>query len=64
MAWLKESDPAKAKALAVEIQRRAMQVGVAIPYGQYLLPAAWRDTLEGVVPVPEHVVFWGMRKRE
>jgi peptide/nickel transport system substrate-binding protein len=64
MAWLKESDPAKAKALAVEIQRRAMQVGVAIPYGQYLLPAAWRDTVEGVVQVPEHVVFWGMRKRE
>jgi peptide/nickel transport system substrate-binding protein len=64
MAWLKESDPSKARALAVEIQRRAMQVGVAIPYGQYLLPAAWRDTLEGVVQVPEHVVFWGMRKRE
>ena len=64
MAWLQEADPAKAKALAVEIQRRAMKVGVAIPYGQYLLPAAWRETLEGVVQVPEHVVFWGMRKRE
>ena len=41
-----------------------MQVGVAIPYGQYLLPAAWREALEGVVQVPEHVVFWGMRKRD
>ena len=62
-AWLKEADPAKSKALAVEIQRRAMEIGIAVPYGQYLLPAAWRDTLEGVVSVPEHVVFWGMRKR-
>jgi hypothetical protein len=40
-----------------------MQIGLAIPYGQYLLPAAWRDTLEDVPSVPEHVVFWGMRKR-
>jgi peptide/nickel transport system substrate-binding protein len=63
MAWLKESDPVKAKALAVEIQRKAMQIGLAIPYGQYSLPAAWRDTLEDVPLVPEHVVFWGMRKR-
>jgi peptide/nickel transport system substrate-binding protein len=63
-AWLKEADPAKARALAVEIQKRGMAIGHSIPYGEYLLPAAWRDTLEGVVSVPEHVVFWNMRKRE
>jgi hypothetical protein len=40
-----------------------MEITLAIPYGQYLLPAVWRDTLEGVVSMPEHVVFWNMRKR-
>jgi peptide/nickel transport system substrate-binding protein len=61
-AWLTESDPAKAKALAVEIQRHAMEIGLAIPYGQYLMPAVWRDSLQGVLDVPEHVVFWNIRK--
>ena len=63
-AWLKETDPAKSRALAVDIQRSAMEIGLAIPYGQYLLPAVWRDTLEGVLDVPEHVVFWNIRKRK
>ena len=62
-AWLKEADPLKQRALAVEIQKRGMEIGHSIPYGEYLLPAAWRDSLEGVLDVPEHVVFWNMRKR-
>lgn len=63
MAFLNEADPIKAKALAVEIQRHAMEIGLAIPYGQYLMPAVWRESLEGVLDVPEHVVFWNMRKK-
>ena len=63
-SWLKETDPLKSRALAEDIQRRAMEITLAIPYGQYLLPAAWRETVEGVVSVPEHVVFWNLRKRE
>ncbi len=62
-AWLKEADPVKSRALAVEIQRHAMEIGLAIPYGQYLMPAVWRESLEGVLDVPEHVIFWNMRKR-
>ncbi len=62
-AWLNEADPVKARTLAVGIQKRGMEIGHSIPYGEYLLPAAWRDTLEGVVNIPEHVVFWGMKKR-
>lgn len=45
------------------IQKRAMEIPLAIPCGRYLLPAAWRDTLDGVVSMPEHVVFWNTRKR-
>ncbi len=62
-AWLQEADPVKQRALAEEIQKRGMEIGHSIPFGEFLLPAAWRDTLEDVVDVPEHVVFWGMRKR-
>ena len=62
-AWLREDDPVKARGLAVEIQKRGMEIGHSIPYGEFLLPAAWRDSLTGVLDVPEHVVFWGMRKR-
>ena len=62
-AWLKGTDPVQSRALAVAIQRHAMEIGLTIPYGQYLLPAVWRDSLDGVLDVPEHVVFWNMRKR-
>jgi peptide/nickel transport system substrate-binding protein len=63
-AWLKEADPLQARALALDIQKRAMEITLAIPYGQFLLPAAWRDTLDGVVSMPEHVAFWNIRKRQ
>ncbi|MGE0223892.1 MAG: ABC transporter substrate-binding protein [Acetobacteraceae bacterium] len=62
-AWLKEADPVKARTIAVEIQKRGMEIGHSIPYGEYLLPAAWRDSLEGVIAIPEHVAFWNMRKK-
>jgi peptide/nickel transport system substrate-binding protein len=63
-AWLRETDPPQARALAVALQRRGMEIGHSIPYGEYRLPAAWRDTLDGVLDVPEHVVFWNIRKRD
>jgi peptide/nickel transport system substrate-binding protein len=62
-AWLREADPVKARQIAIEIQKRGMEIGHSIPYGEFLLPAAWRDSLEGVLDVPEHVVFWNIRKR-
>lgn len=61
-AWLVEADPAKQRALAVDIQKRGMEIGVFVPFGEYLLPAAWRESLTDVVRLPEHVAFWGMKK--
>jgi len=61
-AWVRETDPARARALAEDIQRRGMEITVYIPFGQYLLPAAWRDNVDGLLRVPETVVFWNVAK--
>ena len=62
-AWVRETDPAKARALAEDIQRRGMEIVVYIPFGQFVLPAAWRSNLDGLLSVPETVVFWNVSKR-
>ena len=62
-AWVRETDVAKARGLAEDIQRRGMDIVVYIPFGQYLLPAAWRDNVQGLLRVPETVVFWNIAKR-
>ena len=62
-AWVRETDPARARALAEDIQRRGMEITVYLPYGQFILPAAWRDSLDGLLSVPETVVFWNVAKR-
>ena len=62
-AWIRETDPVKARWLAEDIQLRGMQIVVYVPFGQYLQSAAWRDNLEGLLNVPETVVFWNVSKR-
>ncbi|WP_426954623.1 ABC transporter substrate-binding protein [Muricoccus radiodurans] len=62
-AWVRETDPTRARALAEDIQRRGMEITVYLPFGQFILPAAWRDSLDGLLSVPETVVFWNVAKR-
>ncbi|MCW3475535.1 ABC transporter substrate-binding protein [Limobrevibacterium gyesilva] len=62
-AWVRETDPVKARWLAESIQLRGMQITVYLPFGQYLLPAAWRDNVQGLLRVPETVVFWNVAKK-
>jgi peptide/nickel transport system substrate-binding protein len=62
-AWVRETDPARAFAIAEDIQRRGMEITVYIPYGQFQAPAAWRDSVEGLVSIPETLVFWNVTKR-
>ena len=58
-----ETDAVKARWLAEDIQLRGAQVVVYIPFGQYLTPSAWRDNLDGLLTVPETVVFWNVRRK-
>jgi peptide/nickel transport system substrate-binding protein len=62
-AWIRETDPVKARWLAEDIQLRGAQVVVYIPFGQYVTPSAWRDNLEALLTVPETVVFWNIRRK-
>jgi len=60
-AWMDSTDEAEMHRLDQRIQARAFETVPFIPLGQYLPPAAWRNTLHGLLkgPVP---VFWNVAK--
>jgi peptide/nickel transport system substrate-binding protein len=60
-AFSRETDPAKQKELATEIQKRAYEVVAYIPTGEWRVPYAFRDSLTGLVGGPAPV-FWGVSK--
>ena len=62
-AWIRETDPVKARWLVEQIQLRGAQIVVYIPYGQYIAPSAYRDNLDGLLKVPETVVFWNVKRK-
>jgi peptide/nickel transport system substrate-binding protein len=62
-AYVRETDPRRARELLEQIQRRGMEITTYIPYGTFPLPSAYRETLEGIVRVPETHVFWNIAKR-
>ena len=61
-AFTQSSDPAEQKALAKQMQERAMEYVTYIPLGQYFFYRAYRDNLTGVIP---DVVsyFWNIEKK-
>ena len=61
-AWFKASDPAMQKKLADEIQVEAYQEVPYVPTGQFVVPTAYRKSLDGIIIAP--VVFlWNVEKR-
>ncbi len=60
-AFAFETDSAKQKALAEQVQGRAMEIVTYVPIGQYQEPQAWRDDISGVIKSPV-LVFWNMKK--
>jgi peptide/nickel transport system substrate-binding protein len=61
-AFARETDQAKQKQIASDIQKRAYEVVMYVPTGQYAQPYAFRKNITGVMagPVP---VFWNMEKK-
>jgi peptide/nickel transport system substrate-binding protein len=55
--------PEAQKAIAVKIQKLAIDEGVVGPLGQFRIPSAYSAKLTGVVESPV-TVFWSMRKAE
>ena len=50
------------KALAEEIQKIAYEEGVYAPIGQYFVPTAWSNNIEGVLDAPAPL-FWNISKK-
>src|SRR5262245_20404783 len=62
MEFARSNDPAKQLELAEKVQKRVLDLGITVPLGQFVQPAANRKTVSGTVasPVTE---FWNMEKK-
>jgi peptide/nickel transport system substrate-binding protein len=61
-AFARADDEQERKALAEQIQVRAMEVGTHVPVGEYRIPAAARKNLKGFV-TGYFLVPWGVEKQ-
>jgi len=61
MAWAKEGNPAKRKALTDLIQRRAYEVVPYVNFGQFYQPMAYRANLKGLINIGIPVM-WNVEK--
>ncbi|MBR1285449.1 hypothetical protein JQ597_25705 [Bradyrhizobium sp. AUGA SZCCT0177] len=56
-AFARTSSPEELKKIAAEIQTEVDDQVIDIPLGQYLVTAAWRKSLSGVLDGPATPVF-------
>ena len=61
IAYAKAPSLDEQKTLAEEIQKIAYEEGVYAPIGQYFVPTAWSNNLEGVLDAPAPL-FWNIAK--
>ena len=62
-AFAKETDPAKQKAIAEQVQLRVLDYPTHVPLGQFTTPTAIRANISGlVVPTPS-LVLWNVEKK-
>jgi peptide/nickel transport system substrate-binding protein len=62
MEFAKESDPKKQLALAEQVQKRVLDLGITVPLGQFVQPVARRTNIVGNVASPV-TVFWNVEKK-
>lgn len=62
-AFARETDPARQKKIAADIQKRAYETHAYLPLGEYTAAIAFRDRLSGILdgPVP---YFWNVEKKQ
>lgn len=61
MAYATSQSLDEQKALAEQIQKLAYEEGIYAPIGQYFVPTAWSNSLEGVLDAPAPL-FWNITK--
>ena len=62
MEFARESDPKKQFAIAEQVQKRVLDLGVTVPLGQFVQPTARRINVVGNVASPV-TVFWNVEKK-
>jgi len=63
-AFARATSPEEQKKIAIDIQKHVLDEVIYIPLGQYLVTAAWRKSLSGVLDGPATPVFWNVDKSE
>ncbi|HRH85963.1 MAG TPA: ABC transporter substrate-binding protein [Rubrivivax sp.] len=61
-AFARETDPAKQKAIAEQVQLRYLEVPTHVHLGQWYKPIAMRKNIDGMVTAPV-VIFWNVEKK-
>ena len=61
-SFAKETDPAKQKQIVDALTKRAFDVGLYAPIGQFQWPYAYRNSLVGILDGPAPV-FWNVEKK-
>ncbi|QIE55126.1 ABC transporter substrate-binding protein [Pikeienuella piscinae] len=62
-AYARSTDPAEQKKIAEELQAFGYDEVMYVPIGQYIVPSAWSNKLEGVLDAPAPL-FWNISKTE
>jgi peptide/nickel transport system substrate-binding protein len=60
--YARETDPAKQKTIAAEVQKRAYDMVTYVPLGEYAQPTALRKNISGALETPAFVV-WNIEKK-
>jgi peptide/nickel transport system substrate-binding protein len=58
--WVRATEPARRKQLAEEIQRVALDEVAYVPWGEWMLPTAFRKNVQGILPFIAPL-FWNVR---
>jgi peptide/nickel transport system substrate-binding protein len=61
-AYAKETDPAKQRQIAMDLQKRWVEAPTFVDLGQFYQPSAMRVTVDGMLAAPA-TVFWNITKR-
>ena len=62
-AFARARDEHERKAMAEQVQVRAMEIGTHVPLGEYLLHTAARKNVRGLLPGPQTMVLWNVEKQ-
>ncbi|HTR83678.1 MAG TPA: ABC transporter substrate-binding protein [Reyranella sp.] len=61
-AYAAETDPAKQKAIAEQVQLRVIEYPTHVPLGQFTTPTAMRSNISGLLQTPE-LSLWNIEKK-